>query len=167
MHIKRNVSTNIIQHIFWLKDTPSMRKDMDHVRKFEHLWLRPIPNSTNYLQPPASYVFSDAKRRDFVQLVSSTKTPSGYCATLQRHVGACKLGGMKSHDHHVLLQDILPASIWHSLGRGPREVIIQMGALFAKFVQKSKTLFTWITCKRPHQKPFACLNYTFSRGSSM
>ena len=43
---------------------------------------------------------------------------------------------MKSHDHHVLIQDILPASIRHMLQPGPREAITRLGILFQRICTK-------------------------------
>jgi hypothetical protein len=71
-----------------------------------------------------------------MSLVSQTRTPFRYCSNLQRHVGALKLGGMKSHDHHVLIQDILPLSIRHMLQPGTREAIMRLGILFQHICTK-------------------------------
>jgi hypothetical protein len=46
------------------------------------------------------------------------------------------LGGMKSHDHHILIQDILPASIRHMLQGSPCEAITRLGRLFQRICTK-------------------------------
>jgi hypothetical protein len=136
MHIERNISANIMKHAFGDNNTPAVRRNMEHVHKFPHLWLRRESNSKNYLQPRAPYVFSASEERNSMALVSATRTPTGYSTTLQRHVGGDRMMGLKSHDHHILLQDMLPATTHHSLGLGPREAIRRMGTLFQAICAK-------------------------------
>lgn len=130
------MSANILQYLFGDKDSPAVRRDMEHVGKFPDLWLRRVEGSEHYLQVRAPYVFSDREKHNFVNLVSSIRTPTGYSATLQRHVGSLRFHGLKSHDHHVMLQDILPAVVKHMLSEGPRLAIIRLGNLFQQICSK-------------------------------
>lgn len=82
MHIERNVSANVMAHLFGEKDTPAMRMDMESIGKFPHLWLRPASGSTHFLQPRAPYIFTDSEKRAFMALVANTRTPFGYCSNL-------------------------------------------------------------------------------------
>lgn len=87
--------------------------------------------------PRAPWVFSRQEKTDFIGLVSQTRVPTGYSSTLTKHVGESKLAGLKSHDHHCLLQQILPVAVRHSLGRGARVAIIRMGDLFHRICTKT------------------------------
>lgn len=40
--------------------------------------------------------------------MANLKLPSGYASSFKKHVVKGKLGAMKSHDYHVLFQQILP-----------------------------------------------------------
>ena len=135
MHIERNVSDNIMKHLFGEKDTTATRLDMAQSGKMSALHLR-VGNAGTYIKPKAPYVFTESERNSFVSLVSSTKVPSGYSSTLTKHVGERRLQGLKSHDHHILLQQILPAAIRNSLSRGVRETIIRLGNLFQRICAK-------------------------------
>ena len=135
MDIERNVSDNVLKHLFGDKDTPAMRRDMAQADKMHHLHLIP-GNSGNVIKPKAPYVFSETEKSSFLSLVSSTKVPSGFSATLTKHIGEKKLSGLKSHDHHILLQQILPTSVWNSLSRGVRDTIIRLGTLFQRICAK-------------------------------
>ena len=135
MHIERNVSDNIVKHLFGEKDTPSTRIDMAEAGRMRNLHLR-LGASGTYIKPKAPYVFSESEKNKFVSLVSSTKVPSGYSSTLTKHVGERRLQGLKSHDHHVLLQQILPAAIRNSLSKGVRDTIIRLGNLFQRICAK-------------------------------
>ena len=104
MHIERNISANILKHLFGEKDILAYRKDMEDVNCMSNLWLQQRGNSEVYVQPPVPYVFSKPEKWNFLHLIGGTQVPSGYSGTLQKHVGNGKLNGLKSHDHHVLLQ---------------------------------------------------------------
>jgi hypothetical protein len=56
----------------------------------------------------------------------------GFSATLTKHVGEKRLAGLKNHDHHVLIQHILPTAVRHSLSAGLRETIVCLGNLFQR-----------------------------------
>lgn len=141
MHIKRNISDNIVKHMFGEKDTPTMRRDLEEVvhqsatNPRRALWL--IETASHLIKPKAPYVFNDSERASFLNLVSHKKLPSEYSSTLIKHLGEKKLSGLKSHDHHVLLQQILPAAIRHSLKKGPGDAIIKVGNCFKRICAKA------------------------------
>lgn len=93
MHIERNVSANLLKHLNGDKDTLACRRDMEECGATPNLWLQRIPGSTNFLKPRAPFVFTDAEREDFHKRVYSTKTPTGFSATLTKHVGEKRLVG--------------------------------------------------------------------------
>jgi hypothetical protein len=43
---------------------------------------------------------------------------------------------MKSHDHHIMLQSILPTGIQDLLHLGPRKTLMHMGKTFMKLCTK-------------------------------
>ena len=141
MHVERNISDNLLRHLFGEKDTLETRRDMEQADRMHNLHLQ-IGRNGNYIKPKAPYVFSESEKKTFLKTVSSTRVPSGYSSTLIKHVGERRLNGLKSHDHHVLLQQLLPAAIRHSLSTAVRETIIRLGNLFhricAKVVRRSK-----------------------------
>ena len=98
-----------------------------------HLQLR---RSGNYLKTRAPDVFSKSEKVEFLHLVTSMRVPSGYNSTLTKHVVEQRLNGLKSHDHHVLLQQLLPAMIRNSLTSGVRETIIRLGNIFQRIYAK-------------------------------
>lgn len=135
MHIERNVSDNLLRHLFGDSDTLETRRDMEQAGKMHHLHLRLGP-SGNYIKPKAPYTFSESEKSDFLSRVSGTRVPSGFSSTLTKHIGEKRLMGLKSHDHHILIQQILPASVRNSLTRGVRETIIRLGNLFQRICAK-------------------------------
>ena len=68
--------------------------------------------------------------------------PSGYNNSLRKHIEKDKLNALKSHDHHVLLQQIMPSTIRHILKPRPREAIIKIGHFFQRLYSKVVDLAT-------------------------
>lgn len=132
MHVERNLSANLLKHLMGEKDTIGCRRDMEEARATPHLWLQQIPGSSNFLKPKAPYVFTDGVKADFLKRVSSTKTPTRFSSTLTKHLGEKDLAGLKSHDHHVLLEYITLVAVRHNLLPGARETIIRLGSLFQR-----------------------------------
>ena len=142
MHIERNVSANILGYLFGEKDTPATRKDMEDVessrpqQRWREYWLSRREGSDVFVQPRAPYVLTDEEKQQLLHLIATTPVPSGYSATLRKHVGEGRLQALKSHDHHVLLQQILPAAVRHLLDPGPRDAIIRIGHAFQRICAK-------------------------------
>lgn len=132
MHVERNLSANLLKHLWGERDTLGCRRDMEEAGATPHLWLQSIPGSSNFRKPKAPYVLSENEKEDFVKRVSSTRTPTGFSSTLTKHVGEKSLAGLKSHDHHMLLEYIMPAALRHRLLPGPRETVIRLGSLFQR-----------------------------------
>ena len=135
MHIKRNVSNNVMKYLFGDKDTLKTQRVMEQADVMHHIHLRQ-GQSRNYIKPKAPYVFTESEKRVFLNLVSSKKVPSGYMSTFTKHIGEKRLNGNKSHDHHILIQQILPAAIWNCLTPGVRETIIGLSNLFQRICSK-------------------------------
>jgi hypothetical protein len=104
---------------------------MEAVDKLPHLHLRPQAGSVDFIQPPAPYIFSAEEKDKFLALVSRTRVPTGYSSTLIKHAGEKRLLRLKSHDHHCLIQQVLPAAVWNLLNRGVRKTIIKLGHMFS------------------------------------
>ena len=136
MHTERNISANILKHVFGDNDNEEIRRDMEQAGVMRDLWLRPRPNTDSYIMPRAPYVLSESERRSFLRVVAATSTPTGFSSTLQKLARKDRLAGMKSHDHHVLLQQIMPAALRGSLQSGPRNAVIRMGTVFQRICSK-------------------------------
>lgn len=62
---------------------------------------------------PACYTLSKEETRQFFKCLETVKVTSGYCAYIQRNLDKqnSRLIGMKSHDCHVMITQILPVAI--------------------------------------------------------
>jgi hypothetical protein len=66
----------------------------------------------------------------FASTLESLKTPSGYASFLGRHIRNKKFGGLKSHDYHVLMQELTPLALRGLLKPGSRIAIMRMSKVF-------------------------------------
>lgn len=130
MHIEKNISEAALKFLFGEKDTPETRKDLEEVGQRRELWLRPVANRATFYKPNAPYVFTDVEQKLFVDEVSGIRTPTGYGSSLGKHFQKSRLIGLKSHDFHCLLQQIVPVAIRNMLQPLQRTALIRLGKSF-------------------------------------
>lgn len=112
-------------------------KDMEEARVKQHLWLHQDPmKGANFLKPHAPYVFTWEEQHKFLSFVGKIRTSTRYVVTFKKHVAPNKLFMMKNHDHHVMLQTIILASIWDLLHLRPRKSLMHLGKTFQKLRTK-------------------------------
>jgi hypothetical protein len=118
MHIERNVSNIVFKYLFSECDTLHVHKDMEEVGVKQHLWFHQDPQSVNYVKPPTPYVFTQAERQSFLDFFCEVCALTTYVVAFKKMVDPNGLYNMKSHDHHVMLQHILPCDIHNLLHLG-------------------------------------------------
>lgn len=139
MHIERNVGNSIVStllHCGKSKDGLNTRKDLEHlgIRKDLH---PSIKGKRTYL-PAAPWSLSKSEKKVFCKRLFDFKGPDGYCSNISRGVSLedCKVSGLKTHDYHVLMQQLLPVAIRGLLPKGPRLAILRMCAFFNRLCQR-------------------------------
>jgi hypothetical protein len=123
MHVERNVLESILKYLFGDKDTIEVCKDLKEVVVMQHLWLHQ-QGGGSYKNPQAPYVITSNESKAFVDFVAKLQTPTWCAATFKKHVGNQRFQHMKSHDHHVMVQQIMPVDIWNLLQLGPCKTFI-------------------------------------------
>ena len=124
--------------IFGEKDTPNVQNDMKEVEIRQHLWLQPSESGRrDFVMLHAPYVLKDNERREFVEVIKKMKTPTNYGSALRKRVLVDgKMRGLKSHDYHVMMQDMLPLCLRHLLDKGPRMAIMKLSRVFKKICSR-------------------------------
>ena len=112
--------------MFGEKDTAECRRDLEEVGQRRRLWLRPRPNNSRFHKPPIPYVLTNAERL-FVDEVSLVCTPSGYGSALAKHYKKAKFFGLKSHDYHCLLQQLILVAVRILMQPLERTALIRLG----------------------------------------
>ncbi|XP_056847411.1 uncharacterized protein LOC108830966 [Raphanus sativus] len=119
MHVEKNVSDAILSILMQSsksKDGLKARKDLADIGIRSHLHTE-VRGSKTYL-PPASYWLSKKEKTIF-------------CKSYPPNIGS-----LKSHDHHVLVQNLLRAALRGLLNSGPRIAINRLCSYFNRLCQR-------------------------------
>ena len=139
MHMERNVAKSIVStllHCGNSKDGLNTRKDLEHLGIRKDLHPRAKGKRTYLLVAPWS--LSKSEKKVLCKRLFDFKGPDGYCSNISRGVSVeeCKVSGLKSHDCHVLMQQLLPVAVKGLLPKGPRLALLRMCAFFNRLCQR-------------------------------
>ncbi|XP_020872338.1 uncharacterized protein LOC110226091 [Arabidopsis lyrata subsp. lyrata] len=139
MHVEKNVSDallSILMHNGKSKDGLKARQDLEDIGIRSNLHTQKRGKRT-YL-PPAAYWLSKEEKRKFCRRLSKFRGPDGYCANISNCVSVDppNIGSMKSHDHHVMLQNLFPVALRGLLPRGPRIAVNRICNFFNRLCQR-------------------------------
>ncbi|KAL4021068.1 hypothetical protein IC575_019857 [Cucumis melo] len=141
MHIEKNVCANLIGTLL---DIPGKTKDgvksrLDLVELNIRSELASQVGEKKIFLPPACYTLSRAEKLSFCKTLSELKVPEGYSSNIQSLVSLTdlKLYGLKSHDHHILMQQLLPVAIRGILPKHVRLAIIRLRFFFNAICKKT------------------------------
>lgn len=140
MHIVKNVAESIVGLLLntagKTKDGINVRKDM--VEMGIRPELAPQEKGERTFLPAACYTLSRKEKISFLECLQSIRVPSGYASNISRRVSMkdMKLIGMKSHDYHVLLTQLLPVAIRGILPPHVRKSITRFCSFFNKVNSK-------------------------------
>src|SRR5438132_7003433 len=116
MHIEKNVCDSVLGILLNMKDKTKdgVNARLDMVDMGIRPELAPLVRRNRKLYyPPACYTLSKVEKTEFCTFLHGVKVLSGYSANLKRLVSMkdLKLIGMKSHDCHVMMTQMLPIAI--------------------------------------------------------
>ncbi|KAM3236161.1 hypothetical protein P3L10_016198 [Capsicum annuum] len=88
--------------------------------------------------PVACYALSPEEKFKLCDFLANLKVPDAFSSNISRcvNVREKKIHGLKCHDHHVLLQDILPVAIRGLFPKEVCELIIALGKFFKNLYSK-------------------------------
>lgn len=136
MHVEKNIADAVLKFVFGDRDTLECRRDMEECGVMRDLHLRAQPNGNTYLKPSAPYVLTPEERVLFINLVSGIRTPTGYAANFGRHIQRGKFVGLKSHDLHCLLEQVIPVCARSLMHPFQRTTLIRLGKCFSRICGK-------------------------------
>lgn len=135
MHIEKNITESLIKFLEGTKDSVKVRQDLQVRNQQPHLWPRTDPRKAGgFVKPMAPYVLSKEEKQQFHARISALRFPTGYAGAFKRHVKQKTkvLGGMKSHDYHIMMQQVLPVCLRGLLHPAVRMTIIQLSHVFCR-----------------------------------
>ncbi|XP_052723821.1 uncharacterized protein LOC108344223 [Vigna angularis] len=139
MHIEKNVCDNILFTL--LNDSTNNKcKDNLKARKDLQLWgIRPdLWPDENGRYLPAIYTLSNVNKDIFLKTLKNITVPDGYSSNISRCVDVKqrKIGGLKSHDSHVLMEQLLPLAIRKTLPKEVSSILIDLCSFFKQLCNK-------------------------------
>ena len=78
------------------------------------------------------YVLTKARKKYFLDEVSAIRTPTRYGSVLNKHLKKASFIGLKFHDYHCLVQQIIPMVIITLLQPLQRTTLIRLGRSFSQ-----------------------------------
>ncbi|KAI5325261.1 hypothetical protein L3X38_034335 [Prunus dulcis] len=146
MHIEKNVCDSIIGTLLEIpgknKDGIAARLDLLNMRVKAD--LQPEYGERRTRLPPGPWNLSRAEKREVCNSFYGMKVPEGYSSNIKNLVSLqdSRLLGLKSHDCHTLMQQLLPVAIRSVLEKPARYAITRLcfffNAICAKTVDVSK-----------------------------
>ncbi|GKD34332.1 uncharacterized protein Tco_1249841, partial [Tanacetum coccineum] len=114
MHIEKNISESFMGTLLMndkSKDTLKARKDFKKLGIRKELWLADNGKG-QLLKPHPQYSFTNEDRHHFCQFIKVVKLPDGFGSNFRPKVADNdNITGKKSHDHHIMMQRLLPVGV--------------------------------------------------------
>ncbi|XP_030934441.1 uncharacterized protein LOC115959910 isoform X3 [Quercus lobata] len=145
MHIEKNVMDNILGTVLnlrdWTKDNCKARLDLADmgIRRELHLQRK---GDDKYTIPPACFHMTPSEKDGFLQVLRDVRVPDGYASNISRRVNLKerKISSLKSHDNHILMQQLLPIALRGSLPSHVTGPLIKLACFFRKICSKTLTV---------------------------
>ncbi|XP_030951560.1 uncharacterized protein LOC115975061 [Quercus lobata] len=141
MHIEKNVVDNIIGTLLNLdgktKDNLKARQDLKDMGIRSGLHLEKFGNDQTRM-PHACYHMNASEKDGFLQVLKDVRVPDGYSSNISRCVKLKerKISGLKSHDNHILMQQLFPIAIRGSLPPEVSRSLIDLSCFFREICSK-------------------------------
>ena len=145
MHTEKNVTDNIMATLLDLagktKDTYQARLDLKAmgIRSELHLVHKGVDTVE---MPAACYNMTTSEKDGFLQVLKDVRVPDGYASNISRRVNLKerKISGLKSHDDHILMQQLLPIALRGSLPSQVTRPLIKLSCYFREICSKTLTV---------------------------
>jgi hypothetical protein len=151
MHIEKNVCAALFRTFTNCKGS---KADSVSVQKaFEEMNMRPdlhakedgfdAKGNVKWKYKAAPWRWTVEEYDSIIEIIKKIRTPTGYGSSfLYKFSEKRQIVGMKTHDYHNLLHDILPIAIRGTLDKDIRSIVYRLGELFrwlcAKEINKSE-----------------------------
>ncbi|XP_020111543.1 uncharacterized protein LOC109726394 isoform X2 [Ananas comosus] len=141
MHIEKNVGENVFGTVLnedgKSKDNMKARLDLVDMDIRHELHPQSLPNGRTYL-PSACYLLSREEKEVFCKVLKDIKVPDGFASNISRCVNLkeCRLLSLKSHDYHILMQDLLPLALRASMTTEVASTLIELSNIFKAICSK-------------------------------
>ena len=100
--------------------------------------LHPIEIGNKVILPTACYSLTSNEKNEFCKFFKEVKVSDGYASNISQciQVNEQKIFGLKSHDRHVLVQQLLPLAIHRVLYKNVCTAIVELCGFFKQLCLK-------------------------------
>jgi hypothetical protein len=144
MHIEKNVMDNILGTLLDMKektkDNHAGRLDLRKMGLRKE--LHPFTNERGKAYLPATHhTMSNEDKLIFLKVIRDVRIPNRYASNVSRCVNlkARTIVGLKSHDNHILMQQLLPIALRGSLPNNVVKPLIELSGFFRGICLKTLT----------------------------
>ncbi|GMP85118.1 hypothetical protein CsSME_00038407 [Camellia sinensis var. sinensis] len=141
MHIEKNVIDNVYGTLLNLdgktKDNLKARLGLQEMGIRRELHPQKISSNKTYW-PPACFSMILKEKDDFLKVLKGVKVPDGYASNISRciQLRQRKIIGLKSHDGHILMQQLLPIALRGTLPKKVASPLIKLSCFFREICSK-------------------------------
>ena len=141
MHIEKNICDSILGTLLDIpgknKDSLNGRLDLEKLNMHEKLRAKLVGDK--YQVPKAPFNLTLSERRQVVTLLSHLRVPDGYSSNISRCVTLDdgRILGMKNHDCHVFMQDLLLPAFRGVLDEKALEPLVELSNYFKQLCSKT------------------------------
>ena len=91
-----------------------------------------------YTMPHACFDMTTREIDGFLQVLKDVRVPDGYASNISRHVNIkdCLILGLKSHDNHILMQQLLTIALYGLLLASITRPLIKLSCFFKEICSK-------------------------------
>jgi hypothetical protein len=106
-----------------------------NIRKDLHPKKQP---SGKFYLPPAVFTMYKLEKKLFCEVLEYIMVPDGYCGNIYKSVNSAegKIHGLKTHDCHVLMQQLMPIALTGILPDHVTAVLFELSAYFRGICSK-------------------------------
>nr|GEW57755.1 hypothetical protein [Tanacetum cinerariifolium] len=141
IHIEKNVCDSLVGTLMNLdgktKDHIKARLDLQEMGIRPELHSQPRNRKKFYL-PPACFSMDKKEKETFCNVLKKVKVPDGYVANISRCVQLKppKIFGLKSHDNHILMQQLLSLALRNMLPKHVRSALMKLCCYYRQLCSK-------------------------------
>jgi hypothetical protein len=116
MHTKKNVTEALwgtLMETKKSKDNPKARVDLTMLCARPKQEMQPPRGSKKWTRPKVDFVLARKHRREVLEWIQTLMFPDGYVENLRKGVNlsTLRVNGMKSHDYHIWIEQLLSAMV--------------------------------------------------------
>ena len=145
MHIEKNVVDNVISIVLNMdgktKDNLKARIDLKDMGIRSELYLEELGSDKTY-KPPACFEMTTSKKYSFLQVLKGVSVSDVYASNVSRcaKLKERKTSAMKSHNSHILMQQLFPIGIRGFLSDEVSKHLIELSCFFREICSKVLSL---------------------------